>query len=250
MRIARLYVDADLEAPGSIELDAAAAERLTRVLRLRRGDPVALFNGDGLDYRATIEPVGKGRVQVRIDSSAAAVPESPLALCLLQSLARGEKMDWVLQKATELGVAAIRPLVTERTEVKLEGDRLAARMRHWRSVVVAACEQCGRAVVPPLAEPVALDRLADAALPKLRLALHPGGAHLRSNGLAPRLHEAAADDGVALAIGPEGGFSELDLRLLGRAGFQPLSLGPRTLRTETAGAAALAALQSLHGDLG
>jgi 16S rRNA (uracil1498-N3)-methyltransferase len=244
MRVPRIYVESTLGAGLRAELDAAAAEKLARVLRLGRGDRVVLFNGDGSDYLGVLEPLGKGRLAVDIETVRSAAPESPLAVTLLQSLARGEKMDWVLQKATELGVAAIIPLLTERTEVRLDTERTARRVRHWQGVVRAACEQCARAVIPRLAEPVHLSHLDLATLPPCRLVLHPGGMPLRA------LERAMLERGIAIAVGPEGGFSDLDLRVLERSGFRMLTLGPRVLRTETAGAAALAALQVLHGDMG
>jgi 16S rRNA (uracil1498-N3)-methyltransferase len=244
MRIPRIHVDGALGEGARVELDSAAGEKLTRVLRLRDGDRVALFNGDGSDYRGALAVIGKGRVAVTIEQCVPALPESPLRIVLLQALARGEKMDWILQKATELGVAGIQPVISERTEVKLGADRLERRMRHWRAIILGACEQSGRALVPTLAAPQSLEALAANSLPPLRLALHPGGDALRS------LDGAAMESGICIAVGPEGGFSDLDLRLLQRLGFSTFALGPRVLRTETAGAAALAALQALFGDIG
>jgi 16S rRNA (uracil1498-N3)-methyltransferase len=244
MRIPRVHVESELGAGRRTELDADAAEKLARVLRLGRGDRVALFNGDGSDYLGVLEPLGKGRLAVDIDAVRPAAPESPLPVTLLQSLARGEKMDWIVQKATELGVAAILPLITERTEVRLDAERTARRLRHWQGVIRSACEQSGRALIPQLAEPVPLSHLDAIALPPCRLVLHPGGMPLRS------LDRAMLERGLAIAVGPEGGFSGMDLRVLERSGFRPLRLGPRVLRTETAGAAALAALQALYGDMG
>ena len=170
--------------------------------------------------------------------------ESKLHITLAQGVARGEKMDWILQKATELGVARVVPLVTERTEVKLDEERAERRVAHWRSVVAGACEQSGRTRVPEIEMPVRLDRwlsdLGDDAA--LRLALLPeGDAGLREF--------TQMDDGVVLCVGPEGGFSENDVGLLKHARFHGLRLGPRILRTETAGIAAMAALQALAGDL-
>jgi 16S rRNA (uracil1498-N3)-methyltransferase len=170
--------------------------------------------------------------------------ESPLRIILLQGIARGEKMDWILQKATELGVAALVPVASERSEVKLSGERATKRHAHWRSVVVAACEQSGRARVPDVAAPESL-AAALARLPGngLRLTLDPG-ADIGLAGLpAP---EAAT---CIVAIGPEGGWSPRDRALLADAGFTGLHLGPRILRTETAGMAAIAALQARFGDL-
>jgi 16S rRNA (uracil1498-N3)-methyltransferase len=244
MRIPRVYAQATLAAGARVELDGASAEKLTRVLRLRRGDRVLLFNGDGFDYPGALDPLTKGRVAVTVDGRANATPESSLRIVLLQALARADKMDWILQKATELGAAGIQPIISERTEVKLDGERVERRMRHWQGVIQAACEQCGRAVVPTLSMPLPLDALIGESLPPLRLALHPQGEPLRS------LEADSMMPGVCVAIGPEGGFSDTDLRLLERIGFRRLALGPRILRTETAGAAVLAAIQALHGDMG
>jgi 16S rRNA (uracil1498-N3)-methyltransferase len=244
MRIPRIHADASLGEGVRVELDSAAAEKLIRVLRMRRGDRVVLFNGDGYDYPGTLDPMSKSKVAVTVDARTDAVPESPLRITLLQALARADRMDWVLQKATELGAVGIQPIISERTEVRLDGERVERRMRHWQGVIQAACEQCGRAVLPSLAAPLSLNALDEGQLPPLRLALHPDGKSLRS------LDGGAMGDEVCIAIGPEGGFSDTDLRLLDRIGFRRLALGPRILRTETAGAAALAAIQALHGDMG
>lgn len=245
MRIPRLHVDAPLSPDVRIELPAQAAAHALRVLRLQPGDAVILFNGDGHDYPARLVAGGAREVAVHIETRVAATRESPLRITLAQALARGEKMDWIVQKAVELGVAAIVPLATERSEVKLDDRRAAKRLEHWRAVMLAACEQSGRAVVPTIEAPQALDRWLATLAPdnsETRLALHPGDG-MRSRVLQP------APRTVTLAIGPEGGFGERDLAALRAAGFANLSLGPRILRTETAGIAAIAALQALYGDI-
>jgi 16S rRNA (uracil1498-N3)-methyltransferase len=168
-----------------------------------------------------------------------------LRIIRVQALARGEKMDLVLQKATELGVAGFVPVTSERSEVRLDADRVDKRLGHWRSVVGGACEQCGRAVVPAVAMPIALA----AAMPALpedsaRLLLDPQASRTVNQLPLPR------DGIVVLAIGPEGGWSPRDRATLQDAGFEGMRLGPRILRTETAGLAAIAALQSRYGDLG
>lgn len=246
MRPTRIHLDAPLAAGAVVPLPEAAGTHLTRVLRLKTGDECVLFNGDGADYRARLLVLGRGGAQAQILERQPLGNESPLRIVLAQALARGEKMDWVLQKATELGVTAIAPVVTERTEVRLGAERAEKRLAHWRAVIAAACEQSGRARLPEIAEPRALADWA-ASLPPgpLRLALEPeGSASLAGLAASP------ADAGVALAVGPEGGFSPRDLRALDAAGFTRLRLGPRILRTETAGPAALAALQARWGDLG
>lgn len=243
MRLTRVHVDQPLAVGAEIALPESAAAHLTRVLRLGVGDACVLFNGDGHDYGARIAAIGKREVRVCVDSVAPVVRESPLALVLLQGVARGEKMDLILQKATELGAAGFHPLWSQRSEVKLDESRAEKRLAHWRSVVASACEQSGRAEVPAVNAPLALGAVL-AALPAggLRLILDPEG-DLSFSTLSV---EASAP--VYLAIGPEGGWSENDRGQLRAAGFQGLRLGPRILRTETAGLAAIAALQARFGD--
>jgi 16S rRNA (uracil1498-N3)-methyltransferase len=227
-----------------LALPESAAAHLSRVLRLAVGDECVLFNGDGRDYAARIVAQDKRVTRVAIEGARAIDSESPLRITLLQGVARGEKMDLILQKATELGVSAIAPLWSQRSEVKLDGARAEKRLAHWRGVVASACEQCGRARVPDVASPVSLAAALD-ALPAggMRLILDPDGE------LAPSSLPVKVDTAIVLAVGPEGGWSPTDREVLWAAGFQGLRLGPRILRTETAGLAAIAALQSLHGDL-
>ena len=243
MRVNRAHVDAPLAIGARLPLPESAAAHLVRVLRLGVGDACVLFNGDGHDYDARIVAVGKRGGEVEIIAARAVDNESPLRIVLVQGIARGEKMDWILQKATELGVAAFVPVSSERSEVKLDGDRAAKRLAHWRSVVVAACEQSWRACVPEVAsaEPLAtaLSRLPDG----IRLTLDPEAKDV----IATLGHPG--DRPIVVAIGPEGGWSPRDRSLLSEAGFTGLRLGPRILRTETAGMAAIAALQSKFGDL-
>ena len=245
MRVIRAYVDLPLAPGARVTLPDAAGAHLVRVLRLREGDACVLFNGDGRDYDARLVESGKRGAVAEVAASRAVDNESPLRIVLLQGIARGEKMDLILQKATELGVDRIVPVDAERTEVRLDGERLRKRVAHWHSVVASACEQCGRARLPTLDEPVAIASAAEAAAgAPLRLTLDPRGAHR-----LPALSLAATTT-VAVAIGPEGGWSPRDRAVLEAAGFEGLRLGPRILRTETAGLAAIAALQSLYGDLG
>lgn len=243
MRVTRIHVEVPLEAATELALPEAAATHLIRVLRLREGDTCVLFNGDGVDWTATITAIGKRDVRVRPGEAVHVDRESPLPIVLIQGVARGEKMDLVLQKATELGVTGIVPVLSQRSEVKLDESRAAKRLAHWRSVVASACEQSGRARVPQVCPPTtlhaALDGLQDGGT---RLWLDPGGA-ATFNSLAPDPTQA-----VRLAVGPEGGWSPLDRDQLEAAGFVGLRLGPRILRTETAGLAAIAALQARFGD--
>ena len=246
MRVSRLHVDGPLAIGERIALPETAAGHLVRVLRAGIGDACVLFNGDGHDYDAHITSIGKRSVEVEILAARALDNESPLGITLLQALARGEKMDWILQKATELGVAAVIPVESERSEVKLDGERIGKRVMHWQSVIVAACEQSGRAVVPPITPPQPLAN-ALRALPSsstLRLLLDPKAGH------ALDVVDEQSRRELVLAIGPEGGWSPRDHELLRTAGFEGMRLGPRILRTETAGIAAIAVLQSRLGDVG
>lgn len=243
MRNIRIHVDLPLAAGAERILPTQAGEHVARVLRMVAGDPLTLFNGDGSDYPATIHAVGKREVVVRVDGCHALANESPLRLTLAQGVARGEKMDLIVQKATELGVVRIVPLLTERAEVKLDAARAEKRLAHWRAVAASACEQSGRARLPEIVQALPLPAWLDglAADGALRLALLPEAS--RSS---RELRFGAA--GGLLVVGPEGGLGERDVGALTAAGFEGLRLGPRILRTETAGLAALAALQALHGD--
>ena len=244
MRVTRVHVDLPLATGARLELPADAAGHLVRVLRLRPGDGFVLFNGDGRDFAATVLEADRRGVRVEVGEARVVRLESPLCLVLLQGIARGEKMDLILQKATELGVDAVRPLFSERSEVKLDGARADKRLDHWRNVVASACGQSGRARVPEVAAPAALSAVLE-SLPAggLRLLLDPEGSLV-----LPAL-EPVPGEPVYLAIGPEGGWSPRDRDRLHAAGFEGVRLGPRILRTETAGLAAIAALQALHGDL-
>ncbi len=239
MRVTRTFVDLPLQPGQTVELPDDAVAHLGRVLRLQPGDICVLFNGDGHDYTATLTDIGKKNGTAQIDSVQAQTNESPLQITLIQGIARGDKMDWILQKATELGVAHIVPVHSQRGEVKLDGDRARKRHEHWRQVVISACEQSGRATVPTVAPPCDLNSMSIAA--PVRLLLEPtADTDLRTLKLQ--------DSAVAIAIGPEGGWSERDLAQLEAAGFSGLRLGPRILRTETAGIATIAALQAHFGD--
>ncbi len=243
MRMIRCFVDVELSPGLNLRLPEDKSLHLVRVLRMRVGDDVTLFNGDGADYRAQIIGVEKRAVEVAVEECTPINNESPLDIHLLQGVARGDKMDLILQKATELGVRAIWPVLTERTEVKLDADRAERRMAHWRGVIAAACEQSGRTRIPRLQEPVALhDALVKLPTNARRLILDP------HRGRALKALAIETNSPIVLAIGPEGGLGERDHLLLGKAGFEGVQLGPRVLRTETAGLAVLAGLQALFGD--
>lgn len=244
MREIRLFIDATLSPGLEMPLPDGAARHALRVLRLEAGDRVTLFNGDGRQYATRLVAADPHGARVRIEDVESPRRESSLSLTLVQAVARGEKMDWIIQKATELGVARIVPIVSERGEVKLDAARSEKRLGHWRAIAISACEQCGRNLIPDVDAPIALGTwLAGEppAKPGTRWMLHPGG----TTGLR---HLAPPPGNASLAVGPEGGFGDHDLAILRRAGYRELTLGPRILRTETAGIAALAALQAMWGD--
>jgi 16S rRNA (uracil1498-N3)-methyltransferase len=244
MRTTRIHIDQPLMLAAELALPAQAAEHVARVLRMNAGDTLTVFNGDGFDYTATLVSLGKRDVIIRVDGREEVSNESPLRLTLAQGVARGEKMDLIVQKATELGVARIVPLFTERSEVKLDAARAEKRLQHWRAVAASACEQSGRVRIPEVLPAQALQAWLDSLSDNgpQRLALLPEGT-LRAREVP------FGEAGGVLVVGPEGGLGDRDVIALRDAGFQGLRLGPRILRTETAGLAALAALQALHGDV-
>jgi len=242
MRLNRVYVDAALTPGQRLSLPETASGHLLRVLRLREGDECVLFNGDGHDYLARIVHADKRGGEVDIIDARAINTESPLSLWLVQGIARGEKMDLIVQKATELGVVGIIPVISERSEVKLDATRAEKRLAHWQQVIIAACEQSGRARIPALLPPQPLAQCG-AALPETaaRWYLDPD-----ATGTLASTH-AAPDHPIVLAIGPEGGWSPRDRQTLTASGFTALRLGPRILRTETAGLAAISVMQMRFG---
>jgi len=238
----RLYCDLPLSPGAEIVLPEAAARHAVTVLRLQPGDTLCLFNGEGGEYRASLIAVNKHAARVRVTEFRAIERESPLALTLALGISAGERMDYSLQKATELGVTAIQPLATERSVVKLAAERADKRLRHWQNVVIAACEQCGRNRVPVITPVQTLfGYLAQVDRGARLLILSPDAA-------AP-LKTVARSAAAVLLIGAEGGFSQAEQEAAQASGFELVNLGPRILRTETAPVAALAALQTLWGDL-
>jgi len=243
MRLTRCSLELPLQLGHIMDMPTGIARHLVQVLRLRAGDRCVLFNGDGYDYSAVISGLSKQRVQVRVESRQPVDNESILAITLLQGMARGEKMDLILQKATELGVREIIPVNSQRSEVRLDADRAEKRLAHWRAVVAAACAQCGRARIPTITAPHALASVLSTLTSELRLFLDPTEEAKKITELP-----TPAANHVVLAIGPEGGWSARDREQLTAAGFQGVRLGPRILRTETAGLAAIAVLQTHWGD--
>jgi 16S rRNA (uracil1498-N3)-methyltransferase len=242
MRNTRIYTPQTLQPADTIQLEDPASHYLLRVLRLSAGDAVTLFNGDGRDYRGEISGVQRQRVLVRLTDSHDPANESPLKITLVQAISRGERMDYTLQKATELGVFCIQPVTCSRVEVHLSGTRLARRMAHWQGVVVSACEQSGRAVVPEIKTPLSLAQWLATSISAPGLVLDPEA--LRKLSVF-----SIQDDSVSILVGPEGGFSSEEIEQIRINGIWPVSLGPRVLRSETAGPAAITVLQATTGDL-
>ncbi len=243
MRLTRVYVDAPLAAGTRVTLEGGAASHVTRVLRLRVGEALTLFNGAGGEYAAGIEQVHDGGVAVTIGEQRAIERESPLTLTLAQGVSRGERMDLVVQKATELGVSGIVPLFTERSVVRLGAQQAERKLNHWRAITIAACEQSGRNRLPNVAPPLSLaDWLRSGAD-------RDGGRLLLSPAATARIDVPPRPaTSVTVLIGPEGGLTNAEQEAAVAAGFLPVRLGPRVLRTETAAIAALALLQRAFGD--
>lgn len=240
----RLHI-AGTYPPGSeLQLDAEKSRYLVRVLRLRVGDELSIFDGQGSEFAATISGVSKSFVTLRTGEKADTETESGLRVHLVQGISRGERMDFVVQKATELGVKRITPVLTEHGVVKLDGLRAEKRRKHWQKIAASACEQSGRVRLPLIDAPIPLKNwFADK--PEhvdAELILSPGAKTPLTNIDAPATK-------VCILIGPEGGFSDIEATDADVAGFRTVSLGPRVLRTETAAIAALAILQSIWGDL-
>jgi 16S rRNA (uracil1498-N3)-methyltransferase len=243
MRLNRIHCEGPLASGAEIDLPPVGAYHVARVLRLREGAPLSVFDGGGSEFHAEITRVAGDVVSVRLGAHAAGTPESPLRITLVQGVSRSDRMDWTLQKATELGVAAIAPVLTARSVVRLDERQGVKKQSHWHGIVVSACEQCGRAKVPAVAAPTTLrDYLANVRKEGLRLVLSPSapGSLAGLSSLANK---------VELLIGPEGGLDDDELAAARKAGFMPVRLGPRVLRTETAAVVALTVLQALWGDL-
>lgn len=242
MRLTRVYVEDPLVVGTRCTLAGSAANHVARVLRLREGDALTLFDGRGGEYSARIVGFRKDVVEAEVLEHRAVERESSLHLTLVQGVSRGERMDWVIQKATELGVRRIVPVLTERTVVRLDDLQRKKKLQHWRGIVIAACEQCGRNRLPELDPPLSLhEALRAVGSEGTRVLLSPEGTR--------NVRNLERTTSIALLIGPEGGLAEREQEAAVRAGFEPVQLGPRILRTETAAIAALAALQHALGDM-
>lgn len=240
MRTIRIYTPQVLNAGSDCVLDAAPSHHLSTVLRARADQAIELFNGDGNVYAAHIVAIGRKAVTVTIDDCSSTDNESPLQIELGIGISKGDRFDFVLQKSTELGVTTITPLVTERTEVRLDHERAGKKLEHWRQVIISACEQSGRNVLPSVnAIQKLTDWTAQCDAPQKFVLHHRAEKSPGSQAKPPR---------VALLVGPEGGLSSAEIETAEKAGFVAWRLGPRVLRTETAPLAAITALQCVWGD--
>ena len=242
MRIPRVYSPQLISIGDEVQLESGPTRHLTSVLRMSVGQEVILFNGQGGEYRGQLIDAKKSFASVQINSFDETDRESPLSIHLGIGISSGERMDWIVQKATELGVTQITPLFTERCEVKLTGDRLSKKIRHWQQVAISACEQCQRNRLPTINPPIPIQNWLTNCSEELKLLMYH-----RSN---KRLHDIAQQaTSIALLVGPEGGFTDREIDEAMHQKFQPMALGPRVLRTETAPIAAISILQAQWGDL-
>lgn len=241
MQTPRFYTPSALDAHSETALDEKASAHIARVLRMRVGDKLTLFDGSGGEYPAQIVAIGKKAVQVSVGALLPREVESPLSIHLGVGMSRGDRMDWIVQKATELGVTSITPLITERCGLKLKGERQDKKLRHWQGVAISACEQCGRNRIPQIAAPKTLADELSQTKADTKLVLHHRASTLEAATETP--------SSIALLIGPEGGLSEQEIAQAQQQGYQAITLGPRVLRTETAPLAALTIVQSMWGDM-
>ncbi|BBB24852.1 16S rRNA (uracil(1498)-N(3))-methyltransferase [Amphritea japonica] len=242
MRTPRFYEPQALTQGQELNLSDTVTQHVSRALRMRPGDHLILFNGDGCEYRAELTEVAKRTARALITEITTTHRQSPLKVTLGQSVSRGERMDYAIQKATELGMHQMVPLFSERCEVRLNPERQEKRRQHWQQVAVSACEQSLRCDVPEIAAPQSLTEWINSVEADLKLVLH--------HHTAQPLGEFDKPTSVALLIGPEGGLSETEVEQALAQGFKPVAFGPRVFRTETAPVAALSVLQYLWGDLG
>ena len=243
LAVPRFYVEGPLEASRSVALPEEAAHHAVRVLRVREGEEITLFNGRGGEYAGRVAAIRKAEVSVALQEHRAVERESPLRMTLVQGVSSGERMEFTIRKAVELGVAEIRPVLAAGSVARPKGERAAARQAHWQRIAISACEQCGRNRIPvvhPLAPAPYRPEPGEASL---KLLLSPRAGNALSASLPGMLAS------VCLAAGPEAGFDAAEEAGFLEAGFVPVQMGPRILRTETAALAALAALSALRGDI-
>lgn len=255
VRLTRVFIQGELQSGSVLELPRETGAHLAKVLRARSGDEIVLFNGDGREFTGAIEKVQGLRVSASVGAARSIDRESPFRLTLVQSVPRGDRMDFIVQKATELGVARIVPVLSQRSVVRLDESQSTSKQAHWRAVAVSACEQCGRNRLPSVDAPKPLLNYLGSLTQateggSLRLVLEPErarqiqhpGHSIDSASLAPALR-------AEIAIGPEGGFAAEELEAFNLSAFSRVTLGPRVLRTETAAIAAIAVLQARFGDM-
>ena len=245
MRNPRLFTDQPLTPGNQVVLRCNVARHLGRVLRARAGDHIALFNGDGQEFAATVLAVSKREVSVEIGEAATPQTESPVYTTLGLCLSKGDRFDWAIQKATELGVGAIAPLYSERVDFSIPQDRMEKRVAHWQQIAISACEQCGRVKVPSITPPQFLVSWVDNVSAEQKWVLHCADD---TNASASAVTHGGPRD-AALLIGPEGGLTCQEFAAASAEGFQLLQLGPRVLRTETAPATALSVLSVFWGEM-
>lgn len=241
MRLTRIYQPQALSAGQILNLSKGAAGHLIRVLRLQVGDDFIVFNGRAGEFRAIIIELSKSVVTVKLGEFAAVSRESSLQITLAQAVLRSDKMDYVLQKAVELGVTRFIPLISARSTLKLAPERWQKRSLHWQGVMLAACEQSGRTRLPKLENPMTFDVATTSIKAEQRIILQPC--------VKQNINSLPHCQSVAVLVGPEGGWSENELKCARVATYNPIQLGPRVLRAETAGLAAVSIMQSLYGDL-
>jgi 16S rRNA (uracil1498-N3)-methyltransferase len=248
MRLTRCFVPAALAGQSQLVLPEGPSTHIARVLRLRAGAALILFDGRGGEFEATILAVEKRGVRVQLGAHHAVEREAPVAVTLLQCVIRAERMDFIVQKATELGVAAIVPVQSRHGVVRLDDSAMERRQRHWQAVAIGACEQCGRNRIPELRAPVRFEIACAhaAAGAQARVLLDPTASGSLTQALESTPQKPLSN--VSVLIGPEGGFGEDEIALARDHGFQICSIGPRVLRAETAPIAAIAVIQALLGD--
>ncbi|GLQ30577.1 16S rRNA (uracil(1498)-N(3))-methyltransferase [Litoribrevibacter albus] len=241
MRIPRIYTKALDQALDNLWLDADTSHYLGRVLRMKPEQQLYLFDGQGYEVLARIiQFEGKQKTQVEVLEIIDNNTESPVRIHLGQSISKGDRMEFTIQKSVELGVAEITPLWADRCEVKLKGERLQKKVEHWQSIAVSACEQSGRSVVPRINMPSTVNEWVTSCSEKTKITLH--------HRATTSLKSIEAPDSAALLIGPEGGLTEQEIETSEAAGFESIAMGPRVLRTETASLAALSLMQYEWGD--
>ena len=240
MRSYRVYSSRPITIDEQCDLDDRASHHLARVLRVETGDRLSVFNGDGNNYQGAIVSATKHQVSVLIDSIEPANTESSLNTCLALAVSKGDRFEWAIKKATELGVTSIVPILSQRVDVRLSPERWQKKQEHWQQIVISACEQSGRAVVPEVQQPITLPQWLSDAEADCKLVLDPEAT-------TNALNDPPAS--IAILIGPEGGLAPSELKLASENGFAAIRLGPRVLRTETSPLVALSVLGARWGDI-